>query len=286
MIYTLIRKDTNNNVDAVLSFDAVTAYDESWSSTVTTQTVEYGFDITDNINIEPPTYSIDAIISSYSLFNLDKEIVWDGEGFSNPQSSDEDKIHIKAREELLKIFTDRSILTLVESTVNSSEPDYEQRYEGLKASHFKEIDNCVMTSLSISSPDKGGEAFYVSIKLQKIFVAMVTTTELSESEMNPALTGLLVNNTNVASKTSSSDESGTEDGSNVAQATTDSGVPSEAKTTTGLSQAEGQAYRLRELKPIQSQIEAEKKLLEVQKSTGQNWMIIKRSDGYYLEPTG
>ena len=67
MIYTLVRRDSENNIDSILSFDCITSFDESWAATVTTQTVEYGFDVTDNINIEAPTYSIVAIISSYSL---------------------------------------------------------------------------------------------------------------------------------------------------------------------------------------------------------------------------
>ena len=190
MIYTLIRKN-NNNVDAVISFDSVTSSDESWSATVTTQTVEKGFNITDNINIEPPTYSIEAVISSYSLFNLDNEIVWDGETFKNSGNFDANS-HIVARDEIIRIFTERSVLSLVESSSNSSDENLKKRYEELQAGHYKETDNCVMTSLSISHPDSGTGAFYVSIKLQKIHIALVTVSELPADEVSPLVIPLLV----------------------------------------------------------------------------------------------
>lgn len=268
----------------MFSFDSVSSADESWSATVTTQTVEYGFDITDNINIEPPTYDINASISNYSLFSPDKEIVWNGDTFSSLSEPDYER-HIRAREELLKIFTERSILTLVESSANSNNTDLQQKYDELISGHYREIENCVITSLSIGHPDNATGVFYVSLKLQKIFIALVTTTELSESEMIPSLRPLVVNTNNVSSKASSSDDSGTDDGNNVAEAVTDSGTKSDVFSG-GISQSEGQAYRLRELKPIQDKIVAEKKLLEVQKRTGQNWMIVERSGAYYLEPTG
>ena len=60
MIYTLVRRK-GEDIDAIISFDSISSFDESWSATVTTQTVEKGFNISDNINIEPPTYDIRAI---------------------------------------------------------------------------------------------------------------------------------------------------------------------------------------------------------------------------------
>ena len=119
MIYTLVRKDRGGNVDSIISFDSVNSMDESWTATVSTQTVEKGFNISDNINIEPEVYSIEAVISSYSLFVKDKEISWDGSRFKNRGQVNKD-LHIKARDELTRIFKEGSILTLLESTANSN----------------------------------------------------------------------------------------------------------------------------------------------------------------------
>lgn len=200
MIYTLIRKDANDAVDAILSFDSIRSMDESWSATVTNQTVESGFNITDNISIEPPTYDIDAIISSYSLFDKESEITWDGEQFQTKSDLDGNR-HIKARDEIIRIFKERSILTLLESSANSSLDNKDSKYEELKSQYFKETNNCVITSLSISHPDSGGGAFYVSLKVQKVHVAIVTTTELLDSEMTPALIPLIQRPKEESSKT-------------------------------------------------------------------------------------
>lgn len=182
MIYTIVRKDSNNNVDAVISFSSVSSMEESWSSTVTSQTVEYGYNVTDNINIEAPTYSISAILSSYSLFNTDREIVWNGEEFGSSSSDIAKDSHIKARDELIKIFSERRMVSLLESDVNSVNQDLNQKEKDLKVGEFKETDSCIITSLTISHPSEGYGAFIVSITLQKIVTAKVMIAELQEGE--------------------------------------------------------------------------------------------------------
>jgi hypothetical protein len=186
MIYTIVKKGTGENIDSIFSFDSVKSFDESWAATVTTQTVEYGFDVTDNISIEAPTYSISAMISSYSLFNTDKEIVWDGDDFKAEGTTDRNS-HIVARDKIIEMFKSRAILTLIESDVQSTNKTDSEKYKELKTSYFKEIEDCVMVSLGISHPDQGTGAFIVDIKLQKINRAVVTTEQLTEEEMRAAL---------------------------------------------------------------------------------------------------
>lgn len=190
MIYTIVRKDKNNNVDAVISFDSISSMDESWNSTVTTQTVESGFDITDNINIESPTYAITAMISSYSLFNKDREIVWDGEDFTtkgtpNPLS------HVEARNEIKRVFKESSLVTLVESAANSNDDNLGERYNQLKSQYFEETENCIITSLNISHPDAGTGAFLVSMNLQKITMAQIEVKELVGDEKRALIKPLM-----------------------------------------------------------------------------------------------
>lgn len=221
MIYTIVRKDKNDKIDAVISFDSVSGVDESWSATVTSQTVEYGFNISDNINIEAPTYSITAILSSYSLFNQDKEIVWDGQDFTTPTETDRDS-HIAARDEIIEIFKDRSIVTLIESTANSNNSNLDEKYQEITSSYNREIDTCVIKSLSIGHPDQGTGAFIVSMTIQKVNLARIEISELEEGEKRALLRPLMKTREDV--KTSSSKEEGNID--------PDTGLPDESAPAT------------------------------------------------------
>lgn len=192
MIYTIVRKDDNDKIDAIISFDSITSMDESWNATVTSQTVEYGFNISDNTNIEAPTYNISSTISSYSLFRKDREITWNGEEFKT-ESEPNLNFHIEVREQLIRVFSDRKLVTLIESSVNSDNTNDKVKVEELKSGYFKEIEDCIITSLSFSHPDTGSGAIKADIKLQKIVMANVAITELSEGEKRALLRELPVN---------------------------------------------------------------------------------------------
>ena len=192
MIYTIVRKDDNDKIDAIISFDSITSMDESWNATVTSQTVEYGFNISDNTNIEAPTYNISSTISSYSLFRKDREITWNGEEFKT-ESEPNLNFHIEVREQLIRVFSDRKLVTLIESSVNSDNTNDKVKVEELKSGYFKEIDDCIITSLSFSHPDTGSGAIKADIKLQKIVMANVAITELAEGEKRALLRELPVN---------------------------------------------------------------------------------------------
>ena len=192
MIYTIVRKDDNDKIDAIISFDSITSMDESWNATVTSQTVEYGFNISDNTNIEAPTYNISSTISGYSLFRKDREITWNGEEFKT-ESEPNLNYHIEVREQLIKVFSDRKLITLIESSVNSDSTNDKVKVEELKSGYFKEIDDCIITSLSFSHPDTGSGAIKADIKLQKIVMASVAITELAEGEKRALLRELPVN---------------------------------------------------------------------------------------------
>ena len=161
MIYTLIRKDASDSVQSIISFDSISSMDESWTAQVSSYTVESGFNITDNVNIEPTTYSIDAIISGYSLFRKGSEITWDGEGFSSEE--DLNLEHLYARDEIIETFKSGAVLTILESSASSNHTNLDTKLTELYSGTKKEIDNCVMTSLSISHPSGGTGAFFVSI---------------------------------------------------------------------------------------------------------------------------
>lgn len=281
MIYTLVRK-LGENVDAIFSFDAITSFDEAWSATVTTQTVERGFNISDNINIEPPTYDIQAVLSSYSIFKANKEITWDGEGFV-VEEEDENGSHVTAREELLKIFTDKSILTVVESTVNSSEDNLGIKYGELKSGYHKEIENCVITSISISHPDASSGAFLVNLKLQKVFVATVHSQQVSEGEMIPLLRPVKIEPKVLGSKTTVKDENG--DLVDVV-AVEDSDLSDGSTEYVGMTDAEGARKRVKVLTPARNELEAIQKADRKSASSKQMWEPRFEAGSWWLYPKG
>lgn len=205
MIYTIVRKDKESNIDAVISFDSVSSVDESWSATVTSQTVEYGFNITDNINIEAPSYSISAVLSSYSLFNKNKEIVWDGESFESLSEDNIKNSHVIARDEIIRVFKERSIVSLIESDSNSDNANLSEKYNEITSGYSREIDTCVITSLSIGHPDSGTGAFLVSLNVQQINLAKVDISELGEGEKRALLKPLMKVYEPVKSKSSKED---------------------------------------------------------------------------------
>lgn len=282
MIYTLVRK-LGENVDAIFSFDSISSFDESWTATVTTQTVEKGFNISDNINIEPPSFDIQAVISSYSLFKKNKEIVWDGEQFATDSDDDDPYSHTKAREELLKIFTDRSIITVVESSINSDRDVLSERLTEITSGYYKEIDNCVITSISISHPDSSSGAFSVSLKLQKIFVAVVETNEVTKESMIPLLRPVLVDTKDSASKTKVKDENG--DLVDVV-AVDDTDLNDGSTKYVGMTDAEGARKTVKVLTPYRNELEAIQAAQRKSASSKQNWEARLESGAWWLYPTG
>lgn len=240
MIYTLVRKDRGGNVDSIISFDSVSSMDEAWTATVSTQTVEKGFNISDNINIEPEVYSIEAIISSYSLFIKEKEISWDGSSFRSRGQSDKQS-HVKAREELIKIFKEGSVLSLLETTANSVSSNLGEKYNELRAGYVKEIEDCVITSMSISHPSAGTGAFFVSLKLQKIYTASVRVEELPEGQSVPLLTPMQAKEANVASNSSAGKTVDGVDGvdESMAMMPEDGAIPKPSESPAGMSWEDG-----------------------------------------------
>ena len=273
MIYTIVRKDKDNNIDAVISFDSISSVDESWSATVTSQTVEYGFNISDNINIEAPTYSIAATLSSYSLFNQDKEIVWDGQDFSSSDTTDRNS-HVVARDEIIEIFKDRSIVTLIESEANSNNSNLSEKYQELTSSYNREIDTCVITSLSIGHPDQGTGAFLVSLTIQKVNLARIEISELEEGEKRALLRPLMKTREDV--KTKSEKSEGTID--------PETGLPNEEpvpESAKGNREEMAKHYEeLYGIKASKEYLDAVERATYLMKTTGKAHSVVKTGSTY------
>lgn len=185
MIYTLLRKD-GEEITTLISFDAITSVEEKWSAKVTSQTVESGFDISDSITVDPPTFNLSGVVTSYSIYDTSSEISWNGTDFvikNNPQ----DERHIRLRNEILEIISKGVVITLVESLETSSNPNKKIAYEETVSGWNREIPYCVITSASFSPPDSGFGAFNVSLELQRVFIASVVTDELHPNDVAPVV---------------------------------------------------------------------------------------------------
>lgn len=279
MIYTLVRKDRGGNVDSIISFDSVSSMDEAWTATVSTQTVEKGFNISDNINIEPEVYSIEAIISSYSLFIKEKEISWDGSSFRSRGQSDKQS-HVKAREELIKIFKEGSVLSLLETTANSVSSNLGEKYKELRSGYVKEIEDCVITSMSISHPSAGTGAFFVSLKLQKIYTASVRVEELPEGQSIPLLTPMQAKEASVASNSSAGKTvEGVDD--SMAVMPEDGSIPKPSDSPAGMSWEDGYSILQGELSRMREVQASIRRIRQFAISTNSRCTLVAIPNGGY-----
>ena len=214
MIYTIVFKSVDDGgsetINGVISFDCIKSFSESRSATVSTQTVEKGFNISDNINIEPVQFTLDGYISSYYLKDDENEIVWGGSGFKTNNSNSKTYTHARVRDSLIAFFEERNVFTLMESEYGSTNKDVTENYNEQKRGYYKEYENCVLTSMDFSVPEASSEVFSISMKIQKITIAVVQERRLEKGEM-----GVLQKyrpNTDVSSVSSTTTDSlGTKD---------------------------------------------------------------------------
>ena len=214
MIYTIVLKSVDDGgsetINGVISFDCIKSFSESRSATVSTQTVEKGFNISDNINIEPVQFTLDGYISSYYLKDDENEIVWDGSRFKTNSSDSKTYTHARVRDSLIAFFEERNVFTLMESEHGSTNKDITENYNEQKRGYYKEYENCVLTSMDFSVPEASSEVFSISMKIQKITIAVVQERRLEKGEM-----GVLQKyrpNTDVSSVSSTTTDSlGTKD---------------------------------------------------------------------------
>ena len=264
MIYTIVLKDTddsgNSVINGVISFDCIKSFSESRSATVSTQTVEKGFNISDNINIEPVQFTLDGYISSYYLKDDENEIVWDGSRFKTNNSDSKTYTHARVRDSLINFFEERNVFTLMESEYGSTNKDITENYNEQKRGYYKEYENCVLTSMDFSVPEASSEVFSISMKIQKITIAVVQERRLEKGEM-----GVLQKyrpNTDVSSVASTTTDSTTTDSSG----TKDDADAKVADPTKILEKSEKEA-------------KAPQTVTDVSGGAG-NWIDVYESSGY------
>lgn len=223
MIYTLINRDKDGNIAQIISFDSVQSFTESLRSTVSSSTVEYGFPISDNITTENPTYSLNTTVSSYSLFNSDKEIYWDGQDFVT-SSSPEKNLHIYMRDSVKSLWENRQVVSILESEKASFEDNLETKYTQLTSKYNKEYLNCVITSLEIDTSESSNGVIFLKMTIEKVDVAYVSFGVLQEDQMQPPLKAhsKVVTDLGTAKTTTTDDNSSSKpDATSIAEKSTD-----------------------------------------------------------------
>ena len=186
MIYTLINRNKDGNIAQIISFDSVQSFTESLRATISSSTVEYGFPISDNITTENPTYSLSTTVSSYSLFNSDKEIYWNGQDFVS-KSSPEKNLHIYMRDSIKSLWENRQVISILESEKESFEINLETKYSQLTSKYSKEYLNCVITSLEIDTSESSNGVIFLKMTIEKVDVAYVKFGQLQPNQMQPPL---------------------------------------------------------------------------------------------------
>ena len=239
MMYSIFFKDVTSTGDTIISgaitFDCIKSFSESRSATVTTHTVEQGFNISDNMNLEPVQFHLDGYVTSYSLLN-DREITWDGEKFKTDSggnknrkrspreitlggdtfktdSGNSDYHHAEFRDYFIMFFKQRSVVSLMESQycgLDDTE-DVGEFYSSAKRGYYKEHENCVITGVEFSTPEASGQVFAISLKIQQITMAVVQDRAIGMNEA-PILQHYKPN-TEVSSTTSTSSDSSGSSGS-------------------------------------------------------------------------
>ena len=188
MIYTLINRNKDGNVKQIFSFESVQSFTESLRASVSSSTVEFGFPISDNISTENPTYSLNTVVSAYSLFNQENEIYWDGEDFVS-QSSVEggNNYHLTMRDALKALWKDRQIVSILEGEKASFANTVSERYDQLTSKYYKEYENCAITSLEIDTGESSNGVIFIKMTIEQVDVAYVSFGQLQEDQMQPPL---------------------------------------------------------------------------------------------------
>ena len=187
MIYTLINRDKDGNIAQIISFDSVQSFTESLRSTVSSSTVEYGFPISDNVTTENPTYSLNTTVSSYTLFNSDKEIYRDGQDFVTASTNTDTSLHIYMRDSVKSLWENRQVISILESEKESFEVNLDTKYKQLTSKYNKEYLNCVITSLEIDTSESSNGVIFLKMTIEKVDVAYVKFGQLQPNQMQPPL---------------------------------------------------------------------------------------------------
>lgn len=283
MIYTLIKRDPSSDaVVSTYSFNCVRSFNDKRSASVSTEIVEQGYGISDNITIDNPTFSIEATLTGYSIYEDNFEVVWDGEDFVQASDSEVYINYVqRAKATLLELFESRSLISILESESNSFSSDNATKETELKRKAYDEISSCVMTGIDFSFAPSATEALYVSMSFVKVRFAKVSFSELTDAEMLPALIPLKKQTQSVSSKTSEKEAptSGNPDNKGADK----NSAAKDTKTADGiLSSEDGLAQARVELAPLEKEAENLQRAIEISSMTPRQVLVGEASSNFSI----
>ena len=224
-MYTLLNRDKDGNVKQIFSFESVQSFTESLRASVSSSTVEFGFPISDNISTENPTYSLNTVVSAYSLFNQENEIYWNGEDFVSQSSAQGgNNYHLTMRYALKSLWKDRQIISILEGDKASFANTVNEKYTQLTSKYYKEYKNCAITSLEIDTGESSNGVIFLKMSIEQVDVAYVSFGILKEDQMQPPLKAhsKVVTDLGTTKTTTTDDNSSTKpDATSVAEKSTD-----------------------------------------------------------------
>ncbi len=171
MIHTIVTYDPSGAVADTITLDCVKSFSESYTATVTTNPVESGTVISDDIIHEQETFSMSGIISDYAFRRAGFRVIFQNGEFVRESVVDDSRdelptIYVKDR--LRSIIQDGEVFSVIKSIGKDV-------LGTTLENHFP----CVATNLTVSDIEDG--AIEVNITIKKIKVATVIFKQIDKT---------------------------------------------------------------------------------------------------------
>lgn len=184
MNYSLIVYNEDREVTDVISFTSVTQFNESYTSEITENIVEYGFSVSDHITTKAPDISLEGMVSDYTIQNADLQLDWNGTDFTTSleqQGGSQVDYNLAVKRSLISIVKERKVFTLVITRDNNFFGTVDEKSSSMLSSAVDIFTNCLMPLLSFPVKDGVSGAFFFSMSIKQVRVAITSTTNFDAS---------------------------------------------------------------------------------------------------------
>lgn len=210
MVYTIVIYNAEGMPEDIISFDSVEGAKSSLSGTVTSNTVEDGYDISDGMTLDSFSVSLKAVATSYNIFDDGNELVWDGRGFSKVNQTEEStKGHILLERRLRRLMLDRKVFTLLRSEENSFRSDIVGKHTELSNTIVDAYKNCVLTRCDVDEAKGVTGALFFDLSFVQIRYATTVIQELTAEQQQRRLIPMKAGTGNAATGSSTTADDGT-----------------------------------------------------------------------------
>lgn len=213
MIYS-IAVEQNNTIKGFITFDCVTSFNRSVSANISQNPVESGFTISDNITVNNRKFTLTALATSFSIFNENAEIVWDGTKFA-PKESIDPYDYLKLANQIDLLITTGTVFKLYRNSERVDE-------ESLGVNPIDTFTNLVISDMSddISANQSGVSEIKLQFEQLQIAYVDIDVLDSDLGENNPLLVGVKKSNPNVPSSSTNTNAT-EENGKSIAEKTGD-----------------------------------------------------------------